>query len=738
MASKEVKGKEKIKEKENLKFKRRMLIIFSMLFLLFFGLTIRLSYIMIHQSSKLKTDAVEQRKNEVTIAAKRGSILDRNGKVLALSADVYRVDLDLNTIRNEIKLGNKNLTNDGMTAELGKVAQKLADATGMKYEDVNKIVTKTLKNGIAPGSANLARKIEKQQADKVSALKINGVMVSEDTKRYYPSNNFLSHVLGFTTDDDKQQAANGLKGLYGVEATYDKQLSGLPGKRITEYDSKNLDELPFASSSYTKPVDGKDVVLTIDVGVQQLAEEVAEQALKDYKAKAISIVITDPRNGEILAMVNKPDYNPNDKLNDNWKNRAVMDIFEPGSIFKVITAAAAMQEGVVKSTDTFECDGGLYVGRDFIHCDAHHGHEDFAQIIEKSCNVGFMQLGQRLGKERLNNYVNLFGFGQKTGVDLTGEATGIAKKTKDLSNTDLATLSFGQVDSISCIQYIAAFNAVANGGKWIRPHVMKQVQHYDSNNKKIVDETYNNFGTKQIINPAIAKELRGYLENVVTEGTAMDTFIEGYHIAGKTGTAQKAINGGYPEGKYVASFAGMAPADNPRFTVLVSLDEPDPSNHFAAQTAVPISKQIFTGLFSNNLDLVQDGSIESVRKDVVIPDLRGSNKQDAMKTLKDMHLNFDIDNNGDVISNISPMPGNTLKEGEKVSLITGSAAVNSKIVNMPKLSGYTSEEAQEVLNSLGLRGSFHGGGRIYQQSISPNEEVNKGILVDFQLMKPED
>ncbi len=577
---------------------RRMIFIFCVFFILFFGLFSRLIYIMVVQSTMLKAAAVEEYTSEIPIYGKRGKILDRNGIELAVSFNVYRVDLDLRTIRSNIP-NVKNLTDDQVNAKLDVVAKELADAAGMKFEDADKIVKQTLKSGLPPASVNLARGVEKSVSDKVAALKIYGVLISSDTKRYYPNNNFLAQVLGFTGSDGN--------GIYGVESIYNKVLEGSPGQKTMEMDRKTGEELPYSNPSYSEATDGKDVQLSIDFKIQLFAEKTAEQALKDNKAKSVSIIVSDPNNGEILAMVNKPDYNPNnpilpgkssDELNEMWKNRAVNDTFEPGSIFKIVTAAAAMKEGLVQENDTFICNGGLLVGSSYIRCAETHNKENFVDIIANSCNVGFMELGKKLGKEKLNDYIKLFGFGQKTGIDLNGEATGIVKATDKISNVDLACLSFGQVDTVSCVQYIAAINAVANGGKWIRPHVMSEIAHVDSSNKKTVDETYNNFGTKQILDPDLMKTLRGYLEQVVIRGTAQSAFVDGLHIAGKTGTAQVAANGGYAKGKYVASFAGMAPADKPKYTVIVSVEEPDESKYYAGETAAPVAKQIFTDLFN--------------------------------------------------------------------------------------------------------------------------------------------
>lgn len=545
-------------------------------------------YVMIYRSPQLKSMAIAQWTSDVKIDAKRGRILDRSGNELAVSANVYRIDLDMNTLRDTME--EKKISED-------KISGELAEALSMDKKEVSKIMKKTLPGGLPIASANLKRRVEKAEADKVRNLNLNGVLVSADTKRYYPNNNFLAQVIGHTNSDGF--------GLTGVELYYNKDLSGTPGRRIAELDRKSK-ELPYTISEFTKPVDGKDIVLTIDEMIQHFAEKSAEQALKDYNAKAVSITIMNPKNGEILAMANKPDYNPNSPWVDNksyselqnlWRNRAVSDTFEPGSIFKVITAQTALETNSVSDSDKFTCNGSISIGNRVIHCwvSAGHGVQGFPDIIKNSCNIGFAELGKKIGKEKLNDYIHKFGFGQKTGVDLPGEAKGIVKKTENISDVDLATIAFGQTDTLSAVQYLRAFNAVANGGTLITPHVMKEIEHYDENSsKEVIDKKYDLAGnSKKLLDSSKTAKLRSYLERVVTEGSGKGTFIEGYHIAGKTGTAQKAGVGGYQTGKYVSSFAGMAPSNDPKITMLISIDEPDPSTYYASQTAVPTAKQVF-------------------------------------------------------------------------------------------------------------------------------------------------
>ncbi|MEY8762324.1 MULTISPECIES: stage V sporulation protein D [Clostridium] len=572
---------------------KRMIIAFSFLFLTFFLLICRMLYVMVYKSPELKSMAIAQWTSDVKIDAKRGKIVDRNGNELAVSANVYRIDLDMNTLKETMQ--EKKISED-------KLASELANILSMKKEDVSKILNKTLPGGLPVGSATLKRRVEKDAADKVRNLNLNGILISSDTKRYYPNNNFLSQVMGHTNSDGV--------GLTGVELYYNKELAGTPGSRVAELDRKSQ-QLPYTISEFTKPVDGKDVVLTIDEMIQHFAEKSAQQALNDYGAKAVSIIVMNPKNGEILGMANKPDYNPNDpwiegesydELQKTWRNRAVSDTFEPGSIFKVVTAQTALETNSVGPNDTFVCNGSITIGKRTIHCwkTSGHGVQNFEDILKNSCNVGFAELGKKIGKEKLNDYIHKFGFGQKTGIDLPGEAKGIVKKTQDISDIDLATISFGQANTVTAVQYLRAFNAVANGGNLITPHVMKEIKHYDEKSgREVADKIYDVKGnTTKILDSSKTAQLRKYLETVVSKGGGKNAFIAGYHIAGKTGTAQKAGVGGYQAGKYVSSFAGMAPSSDPKITVLVSIDEPNPSNYYASQTAAPTAKQVFTDLFN--------------------------------------------------------------------------------------------------------------------------------------------
>jgi stage V sporulation protein D (sporulation-specific penicillin-binding protein) len=358
-------------------------------------------------------------------------------------------------------------------------------------------------------------------------------------------------------------------------------------------------------------------------------------------------------------------------------------------------------------------------------------------ILKNSCNVGFATLGKRVGKENLYKYIQKFGFGKKTGIDLPGEAKGIIKKPENISDTDLATISFGQTNTLTPIQYLTAFNAIANGGYLITPHVMKEIGHYDKNQGvEVKDRSFDVAGnTKKILDASKMAELRSDLEQVVSDGGAKKAFIAGYHIAGKTGTAQKAGPGGYQPGKYIASFAGMAPANDPKITILVSIDEPDPSNYYGGQIAAPVAQHLFYDIF-NYLDIKSDASSEDVTKsmlkDVVVPEVRGLKKADAEKILKDKNLVAESDSNGDYIEDMNPKPGYTVKEGTKIILYTGNTPNYNKVVVVPDVTGLGTQKAVQVFNNIGLKVKIDGSGMVSDQSIDPGKEVQKGTVIDIE------
>lgn len=723
-------------KRKRLNFRNRLLGVTLVLFLIVIFLIGRLTWIMGYRGREYSAMALEQWTSEVTIDAKRGKILDRNGMDLAVSANVYRVDLDLTSLRSFQSI--YDISNDD-------IAEALAEAIGITAEEVLEKLELKLSSGLPASSANLVRRIEKDQADKVRAIKIKekslyGVLIGSDTNRYYPNDNFLAHVLGNTNIDGN--------GLNGIESKYNKELSGIPGVRITEVDRQN-EETPYTESKFTEPVDGKNVVLTIDEKIQYFAEKVAMQGMTDNNADAVTVIVTNPNTGEILAMANKPDFNPNEpyegsesfkgetdgeKLQKMWRNRAVSDSFEPGSIFKIITGVAAIEEGVAGGDETYYCSGSLQVGNRTIRCAKVEGHgtQTFDQVVQNSCNPAFMEIGAKLGREKLNEYIYKFGFGVASGVDLPGESSGIVKPTDSISDIDLATIAFGQTDTTNPIQFMAAMNAAINGGSWIQPHIMKQITH-DEDGVTVIDDYFKPEVRENLISKATTDRMNIALESTVRFGSGKSTYIEGYGIAGKSGTAEKVdeATGTYGAG-YVASFVGFAPYDNPQISIMISVDNPK-GEYYGGLVAAPLAHGLFTDIFNyieGDSTVLKQGN-----NSVIIPDIRGMKVEEAKKVLEEEGLDFSIEGSDSFVSDINPKPGYSVINGSKIILKTGSSLKYNKDVIVPDLIGYSREDVEKVVSKLGIKASFEGEGNVVTQSISSGEVVEGRVTIKFTLGK---
>ena len=722
-------------KKKNKKIKLnegRVLAFLLAIAILFLALSGRLLYISIFRSKDYKAMAEEQWTNEIQIDARRGRILDRNNRELAVTANVFRVDLDLITLRKYI---------DKKDTDNIEIAKLLAEALEMDEEKVLSRIELTYPSGNPANSATLIRRIEKEKADKVKELDINGVIVSEDTKRYYPNGDFLSHTLGTTNADGE--------GLSGLELYYNEELMGIPGVRVSEV-SGNSTSNPYSETSFTPPVDGKDMTLTIDENIQYFVEKVAEDALKKHNADSVSIAVMNPNNGEILGMVNKPGFNPNNpyegseafkgkdesaKLQNMWRNTIVSDAFEPGSIFKIITSIAAIEENIAGKDEVYYCDGSLNVAGKNIKCwkPGGHGVQNFNQTLENSCNVAFMEMGAKLGAEKLNEYIKLFGFGTQSVIDLPGEATGIVKNVEDISAVDLATISFGQTNTMNGIQFMTALNAVANGGDLIQPHIMKELSHKDDNGTKIIDEVFVPKIQENIVDEKSTMRVKEALESTVSNGSSKDAGIEGIKVAGKTGTAEKVDpeTGTYGAG-YIASFAGFAPYDNPQVSLIVIIDNPKNGEHFGGIVAAPFAGELFNNIF--NYISLNEGQLDAKDESVIIPDLRGDKVTSAEKTLNELGVNCVIEGDGTFVTSVTPIPGYKVKKGDSITLYAGSRFDrNEKEIVVPDFRKLNKEEAEEILKSLGLKGEFEGEGEIKEQSISAGEITKSGDKIKFKL-----
>jgi len=648
--------------------RKRLVIVMVLACSLFLALVFRIGYLQLIKGEWLSTKASEQQTREIPIEAKRGTIYDTNMKELAVSVTKYTVWCK----PVEVK-------------DAKKTSEELAQILDEKYDDVYKKVSK--KN---MALVKVKRWIDDDMADKITKAGLSGIWVAEDNQRYYPYGNFASYVLGHTSSDSS--------GVAGIELKYDNVLKGTAGKLIVSTDAAGK-EIPQGSEQYYEPTTGNGLVLTVDEVIQHYCEKAAQKAYEENNASKVTIIAMDPKTGELKAMVKKPDYDPNTPTkaiypayeelleeckNDNekikaystmWRNTAVSDTYEPGSTFKLITSSAGLEEGVVKQDDKFTCSGSVMVEGKKIKCWRSyrpHGSETFKQGVQNSCNPVFVEVGRRLGVSKMYNYIDAFGLNKKTGIDLPGEAGSIMYNEKDVGPVELATISFGQSISVTPMQLITAVCSIVNDGNRMEPRLVKAYTDNKGNITKKVDPVQ----VKQVISKETSEQMREIMESVVTEGGGKIAYLPGYRLGGKTGTAQKVIDGSYAQGHYVCSFIGMAPADDPQIVVLAIVDEPTNVMQFGSTTAGPIIKEVM----GNTLKYLgvepkytEEEKAENVKNKVKVPDVRGLSIEDATKVLEESKLEANIDNDidikeGTIIKDMFPKPGVSVNEGSLISI----------------------------------------------------------------------
>lgn len=719
--------------------KKRITIMTMILFGGILAISIRLVYLTTFKADEYGRMAKEQWSETAEVKAKRGMVLDRNGIELAVSADVYRVDLDLESLTKDIdgrvnkvvkeKAGkiDKNQIKDEKQKE---IAAELAKILEKKPEDIIKTINRKDVRGV-----ELARQISKEQADEIKAMELKGVLISQDTKRYYPNGSLLAHTLGSID-------SNG-KGLIGLELQYEKILAGIPGVKIGESN-------PFGKESYTEPVQGKDLVLTIDQKIQHLVEKEAKLALETENADSVNILVMDPNTGEILAMANEKSFDPNEprkgfesfdgkneseKIQQMWRNKVVSNIYEPGSTFKVIVAAAAIEEGIAGNGEGYYCAGFKEIAGRRINCwkGEGHGAQTFNQALNNSCNPAFMDIGMKLGKEKLQKYIIDFGFGEITGLDLPGESKGIIKNLEEMSIVDLATISFGQTNAVTMVQLLSAFNATINGGELIKPHVMKEITHLDSSGVRVIDEG-TTIDRKTVISEETSKKIREMLQNVVDKGTGKNAYIEGYNVGGKTGTAQTVdINtGAYGKNK-IASFIAEAPSDNPKVSVLVTIDGPKSTSEAGGTVAAPVAKRILEGIF--NHQAAEDLTFETdLSKSVIVPEVRGKELNVGEKILIEDGLKLEKSGEGKFIKSINPIPGSVIAQGETVKIELSNKPAHEKNVVVPDFTGFSKDMTEKLVKKIGLTAIFKGEGDLVKtQKEKVGSKINAGDKITFTL-----
>lgn len=700
----------------------------------FAGLVGRLVYLQLIHSDFFEQQAVEQQLRDITVAPKRGTIYDCNMKALAQSATVWSV-----------YVSPAYITSD---AERGQIADALAKILSLSRADVLNTISKRSAYVI------VKRKIEKADADLVrqyiAQTKLNCIGLVEDSKRYYPYGSFASQVLGFTGLDNQ--------GLAGIEAQYDNVLKGVPGRVVTAKNAKGTD-MPFNFSGYVAPQDGTSLVLTIDEVVQHYLEKHLQDALvSNNVGNKVTGIVMNVKTGAVLAMATEPGFDPNDPftlsaadqaklksltgdaltkeknqlLQSMWRNKAISDPYEPGSTFKVVTASAALQTGVVKADTRFFDPGYMIVGGRRIKCwkAGGHGSETFLDGIKNSCNPVFMTIASWMGASNFYKYFQGFGLTEKTGIDLPGEAgtTGLYHTEKDLGPVQLAVSSFGQTFKVTPIQLVTAMCAAVNGGKLVQPHVVEK--EIDSSGKIV-----KNFGTtvkRQVITAEISQEISGMLQQVVSSGTGKNAYVAGYRVGGKTGTSQKIdIDGG--KSLRISSFMGFAPADDPEVAVLILFDEPHAANNYGGVIAAPVEGQIFADILPY-LGVQPKYTAEELKNlAVTAPDLTGKSVADATRLLANAGLKIRTVGGGATVRSQVPAAGQSIPPGGTVIADTGAEAVGAT-VTVPDVTGKPPNIVNQLLAQAGLNLQMQGdtaGTNVtsYSQSPAAGEKVQPGTVV---------
>jgi stage V sporulation protein D (sporulation-specific penicillin-binding protein) len=673
-----------------------------------FGLVLMLSgrlfYLQIINYHKLHEMAENQRLREVPIEAKRGKILDRNGQPLALSFDADCIYACPSQVMNPRETARK------LAAIINLPAPELEDKLKKRAAFVW-----------------IKRKASPEEVDKLRRAGLPGIEVTQKAQRFYPHKDLAAQILGIAGIDNV--------GLEGLELQYDSYLRGVPGSEQAEYDSRGR-HIPQGERRFVPSKDGDTLVLALDESIQHIAERELERAVRENGAKRGCVILMDPMNGDILAIASYPRFDPNQYLNypaENRKNWAITDSYEPGSTFKVVTAATALEERVVNSSTSFFDPGYLVVEDRRLRCwrPGGHGSQSFVEAAENSCNPVFASIALRIGKDTFYKYIKAFGFGQATGVDFPGEAKGILQPRARVKNVELATNGFGQGISVTPIQLITAFCATINGGYLLEPHLVKEIKSSNG-------QTVKRFGRKvvrQVISDSTSKELGLILRSVVTNGSGSKADVPGYRVAGKTGTAQKASAGNYGQGR-IASFLGVAPVDSPRVAGLVVLDEPTGASRFGGVIAAPVFGNIiryvlrYLGEPSKMEPTEMANQLQKSRSHV--PNLLNRNRDEALAELKKEGLVGRIIGNGPYVIEQQPKSGAEVEMGSTVLLYFNlREKYNNKGSNLviPDLIGLTPEQTLLLLKRLGLKMVQQGTGKAIEQNPPPQTRVSPGTTV---------
>jgi len=721
----------------SLKIKRRMLVVLFIFTIAIVALIVRVAWIQFVDGQKLQKLAFLQHNTGREISAPRGTIYDRNGVELAVSTSCETISVNPKELQNRYNEQKINEINEGLSQLLGltdeekqKSLEKMKKAS--RYEKIKEKVDKEIGN-----------KVRQWIQDK----DIFGINVDEDSKRIYPKGNLASQVIGFTRSDNV--------GADGIEAVMEQYLKGTKGKILSEVDGGGR-ELPFNEDKRIEPQSGYNVYLTIDETIQYFTEKALENAIVDYNVQeGASAIVMDPRTGDILAMASKPDYDPNNpwaappgvdpstwtgtteedvkKLQETvWRNKALSDTYEPGSTFKAITSAAGLEEGVI-TPDTITSDATVNVSGHNINCwrPNAHGTETFAEGLQNSCNPVFVKVAQSLGISRFYKYVKAFGFFETTGISLYGEAKSIFHTNPQ--EIDMATASFGQRFQVTPLQMVTAYSAIANGGNLMKPRIIKEIT--DSEGQIV--KKYEPEVVRKVISEQTSDTLRELLEKVVSQGTGSNAYINGYRIAGKTGTSETIETD--KTGRYIASFAAFAPADNPVICAIIVLDHPAGAYHTGGMVAAPVAgklvEEILTYLGVERRYTETDKQQMLITKQV--PDVTGLTIEEAKNKLTEQGLQYKIEgdasNNEATVVQQTPAAYAEVNDKSVVILYTYEPDQQS-MVTVPDLTNKTMEEAIQTLQNLDLNIKTTGMGNVVRQDKKAGTKVVKGTIINVELV----
>ncbi len=623
-------------------YKLRLLYVCLAMILAFSIIVGALFYWQIVAADRLQRKALGQWTSTTTIAAARGTIYDSTGEALAISA-----------ASKTLNSKPKKISQSGYSAE--SITNMLVTLLGEKYSYETLFKKINYEKGVTLNEYVVARHLTADQAAYIESLNIDGLYLVDDVKRYYPKGASLVQVLGSVNGDGV--------GSDGLELKYDKQLRGLSGKVISSTDVSN-GQIPGSDQRYIDATNGVNLNLTVDYAIQSFVENTMRECLENNKAKNVKCIVMNPSTGAVLAMAQLPDYDPNDPTDEEKKeysrNGCILDTYEPGSTFKMFTLSAALEEKTVSESSTFYCPGYHIVDGEKIKCwrTVPHGSQTLQQAICNSCNPAFMQMGLGLGQKTLYSYLENFGFSSTTGIDFSADQSGILLAPKYVKNTDLARISFGQSIAVTPLQLITAACAVINGGTLYQPYFVASMTD-DNGNVLVKNEPVK---VRQVISSDTSAKMRTLLEGVVSMGGGKNAQVEGYRIGGKTGTAQKYKDGKIVQGVHIGSFFGFAPADNPKFAVLVTVDEAEIYNDYGSNTAAPYAGKIIEKILKY-MQIKSD--LNGGRETVEVPNLIGTTVDYAASRLKDLGLQIEIEGSGSVVSQ-TPAAG---KQAEKYSIV---------------------------------------------------------------------